>query len=79
MDSGHILSVWSVLKTRKSDCLIITKSRLFGWKKNPVKSGIYQLKICNFHKNSFVCFVSRGAKNLPARRRKTEKKNIFVA
>ena len=56
----------------KADCLVITKSRLFGWK-NPVKSGIYQLKICNFHKNSFVCFVSRGAKNLPAHWRKTEK------
>ena len=70
MDTDHILK-------RLADCLVITKSRLFGWK-NPVKSGIHQLKICNFHKNSFVCFVSRGAKILAARWRKTEK-NITVA
>ena len=68
-----LIIYWSLLMMYKADCLVITKRRLFGWKKNPDKSRIYNLKIFNFHNNCYVCFVSRGAKNLPARWRKTEK------
>ena len=70
MDTDHIL------KRLKADCLVITKTQLFGWKCS--KIGGLSVENNNLHKNSFVRFVSWGVKTYLHADAKTEK-NITLA
>ena len=59
-----LIIYWSVLKTHEADSFVISKLN-FSIEKIRI-NGFYQLKICSFHNNGFVCFVSWLVKNLPA-------------